>query len=108
MIDFIIKVHALIDCLSAAGECISDKEKIESVGEDLGMQFSHSDPFISSIHSQPKMLFEIIKKNFFFNRSSTHGHLMTTDSPVAFAANYKSRDNRKGFDIKNSENQRNR
>jgi len=43
MTDFIIKVRALIDCLSSTGDNICDRDKIDFVANGLGDEFH---PFV--------------------------------------------------------------
>lgn len=65
--EFIIKVRALTDSLSATTNRIQDVDIIDFVANNLGPKFR---PFISSIHSQPNMLFDeflhlVIKEDLF-------------------------------------------
>lgn len=57
MRDFVIKIRKLADGLVASEETMKDRDIIDFVAEGLGLNFR---PFVSSIHSQPNMLFEIL------------------------------------------------
>lgn len=85
MSDFVIKVSALTDSLLATGDRLRDVDIIDFVVDGLGPKFQ---PFISSIHSQPNMLFDdflhlVIKEDFFLKKLTSNSPASTT---LAFVA----------------------
>lgn len=91
MSEFVIKIRALTDNLTTVGDLIRDRKKIEFVADGLGLEFR---PFLSSVYSQPKMLFEdfihlVVREEIFLLR---HGTSFANPAPTSatFAAKGKS------------------
>lgn len=91
MKDFVTKVHVLADSLfaSVSSDLLHDQDFICFVLDGLGPNFQY---FISSIHSQPNMMFDgfihlIIQEDNFLKRQTTLSAIFS--SPSVFGANSK-------------------
>lgn len=92
MSDFVINMRALTDSLSIAEDRLRDVDIIDFVAEGLGPKFQ---PFISSIHSQPNMLFDeflqlIIKKEMFLKKPNSQTLITTATAFAAKSSNWDS------------------
>lgn len=102
-----IKVRALTDSLAAVGDSIQDQDVVNFVSEGLGPEFR---PFISSLHSQPKIIFDdfiqlLIKEDAYLCRSASPP---ATENPPAFATNYENNQDNHDRDNRYHRNNRDR